>query len=147
MAHTGFGASLAPRQRGEGRGEGLLPQLREQHLQDALGILEHVVVPDSDHPIPKGYQVLITLVIGCTPVVLSSIDLDDQAPFAAGEVGVIAANRLLPDELEAPELAISNSRPKEKFGPRQFTAQRPCALGTPVVFAPHALPLTPALSP
>jgi hypothetical protein len=53
-----------------------------------------------------------------------AVDLDDQLFLAANEVGEIGTDRLLPDELEASERAVSKSPPKLAFGLGLVPAQR-----------------------
>ena len=54
-----------------------------------------------------------------------AVDLDDQFFLAANVVGEIRTNRLLPNELEAAENAVSKSSPKLAFSLSLVAAEPP----------------------
>ena len=89
--------------------------LMADRFQDALGVLEHVVVPDADDAIAERFDYL-----GSGSVrfgrMLPAVDLNREAQSSAGEVGDMRANRKLADELRAFEPATSQIVPKSVLG-------------------------------
>lgn len=86
-------------------------QLGLEHLQDAFDILEYLVVPDPDDLVAEPGQKCVPLAICHVIRVLTAIDLDDQMPLAADEVGIEGTYRLLAHEFEAAELAVAQLSP------------------------------------
>jgi len=82
-------------------------ELRSEHRDDAFGVRQNIVVPDSDDAIARGRELSITMLIGNTVGVLSAIDFDDHSPLAANEVDHVWADRLLPRKFESAEAAIA----------------------------------------
>ena len=60
-----------------------------------------------------------------------SIDLDNEPPLAASEIGNLVANRLLADEFEIAKLAIAEFGPKLRFGIGRLTAKSSCNRNCP----------------
>jgi hypothetical protein len=108
--------------RGEGWGEGLLFEFRQQRLENAIEILNHIIVPDTDHPITEGAKCTIALPIVAAFRVLASVELDNQAPFAANKVDVILTDWLLADKFVAAELPGADSCPQYELCGREGAA-------------------------
>ena len=51
--------SPSPRLRGEGRGEGRFFKFGEEHLENPVEILGDIVVPDPDHAITEGAELVV----------------------------------------------------------------------------------------
>ena len=79
-------------------GSGRFPQLRLLFLGRATAGLRGTTV---------------TLSIQSAFIVLAAVQLNDQVPFSADKIGVIAADRLLAHEFEPTELATADTLPKE----------------------------------
>ena len=68
-------------------------------LNNALNILDHIVVPESNHLIPITREFLASRFIGfCPHRMLTAIKLDYQLARWAGKIGDEAANRVLTPE-------------------------------------------------
>jgi hypothetical protein len=74
-------------------------------FQDAIHILEHFIVPKSQHAISMLSQPTVTFHVTFVERVLSAIEFNNQSLLAADKVDDIPADRLLSDELAASELA------------------------------------------
>jgi len=59
---------------------------RFQHLQNALDIAEHIIVPNPDRPVPEIAHRRFTLGIRCVVGMLAAIDLDNDAPLTTDKV-------------------------------------------------------------
>ena len=101
--------------RGEGRGEGPLFELRQQHLENSVQILDNIVVPDADHAITESAKCTITAPVFGAVRVLAAVEFDDQTPLAADKVGVVTGDRLLAGEFEAAELTAAKAGPQREL--------------------------------
>jgi hypothetical protein len=123
--------------RGEGRGEGLLFELGQECLKHPVQILDDIVVPDADHSITEGAQLTVALFVCGASRVLAAVELDNQAPLATNEVGVISIDGLLADELEAAELPTAKACPQREFCRREGAPQCSRPLGALFILAPQ----------
>jgi len=105
--------------RGEGWGEGLLFEFRQQRLENAIEILDHIIVPDTDHPITERAKGAIAVPVVAAFRVLAAVELDNQAPLAANEVDEILTDGLLADEFEAAQLPAAKACPQRELCRRQ----------------------------
>jgi hypothetical protein len=69
---------------------GLSPQFGDQRFENAVDVLDNVIVPDADDAVAERVQIGITLSICSAFGVLTAVDLDDDVPITASEVDVIA---------------------------------------------------------
>jgi hypothetical protein len=122
-------------------------EFSQQHLQDALDILQHFVVPEADHAVSERPQIGITLRVIGSGCVLAAVHFYNEPPLAAQKVGVISPDWFLPDELECAELAVAQMAPKRLLRLRHRTAEGPCPPGSKDVRTAHESPLTLSLSP
>jgi hypothetical protein len=83
----------------------MLFEFRQQRLENAIEILEHIIVPDTDHPIIERAKCAIAVPVVAAFRVLAAVEFDNQAPLPADKVHVIAIDRLLADKFEAAELS------------------------------------------
>ena len=74
-----------------------------EHLQYPVEVFQDFVVPYPDHAIAERVQLRVTLPVSRIIGMLTAIDLDDEAPFAADEIDVKWTDRFLADEFEAAE--------------------------------------------
>ncbi len=120
---------------GEGEGFG--------DLQDhAIGVAEHIVVPEPDHPVAVTFDHLSPRFISGTIAVLSAIDFDDQLEPAAGEISNGISDLELSRELNV-KLLCSQPRPQAlrglgRFGAKLFRYGRE-ALGNQRLYTPTQL--------
>jgi hypothetical protein len=125
-----------------------LPPLErgQDRVQDPLDVAEEFVIVEAGHTVASIAQGLFSRPIATALVIgrmSRAVDLDDQLFLAANEVGEIGTDRLLPDELEASERAVSKSPPKLAFGLGLVPAQRArSACFMPGGVRAIALPLT-----
>ena len=117
----------SPRLRGEGRGEGLSPQLGQLHFENSVDVLDNVIVPDSNYAVAQ-----------CGQIRISSPIRDALA---------MGADRLLADEFEPSNLPIANPAAQHCFRWREGASQRSRTLSPSLAFPAHDRPLTPTLSP
>ena len=102
----------------EGRGlSGVAGEVQffEDRGEHAVGVLQHVVVPEADDAVAVGFDDLRSSIIGRAVSVLATIEFDGEARGAAGEVDHEGADRQLPRELDTAQLAGAQVRPKASF--------------------------------
>jgi len=99
-------------------------------LENAIEILDHIIVPDTDHPITERAKGAIAVPVVAAFRVLAAVELDNQALFAAtpsltlprlrGRVreGVLT-DGLLADEFEAAQLPAAKACPQRELCRRQ----------------------------
>ena len=121
--------------RGEGRGEGLLFEFAEEHLEYPVEIFDDLVVPDANHAITEGMEFSVASSVLWTFEVLAAVEFDDQAPLATNEVDIVPIDGLLADKLEAAQLPCANACPQRKFCWCECPAQRLRTLSTSLVLA------------
>jgi hypothetical protein len=101
-------------------------QRRQDRVQDAVNVAVDFVVVEPSHATAPIAQKLFPLRIATALIVgrmSRAVDLDDKFFLAASEVGKIGTDRLLANEFEPPEKAVSKSPPKLAFGPSLVLAQ------------------------
>jgi hypothetical protein len=86
--------------------------------------LQDIVVPKPQDFPSKAVQICRSFAIGLMAM-LPAISFDDQSALGAGEIRDATANRLLPAELEAAELAIADPIPQPPFGVGCLTSEPP----------------------
>jgi hypothetical protein len=94
-----------------------LPPLehRQNRIQDPLDVAIDFVVVKAGHSVAMIAQELLSRLIAVSFVLgrmSRAVDLHHKLFFAANEVGEIWTDRLLPNELEPAEKAVSKSPPK-----------------------------------
>ena len=62
--------------RGEGRGEGLFFEFGKERLENAVQILNDIVVPDADYAITESAEVAVALLVFRTFRVLATVEFD-----------------------------------------------------------------------
>ena len=121
-------APLPWRESGWGEGDSAWPVLerRDDRLQDAGFVVEHVVVPESQNPetLPSKVQLPRRVFVRMLP----AIDLDDEPCLEAGEVDDVVVDRMLASELMAAQNAGSEGAPEGFLGLRGLTSQSSGAL-------------------
>lgn len=106
-----------------------LPPLerREDRVQDSHDVAVDFVIMKASHPVASIAQDLFSFPIPMGFILsrmCRAVDLDNKFLVAADEVGKIRANRLLPNELEPGEKAVSKAPPKLAFGLGLVSPQR-----------------------
>jgi hypothetical protein len=90
-------------------------------------MLQHVIIPESQHPITSGVQPACTLlVIILSFRVLAAIHFDNHATLEAYKIHDIATNRLLAPEFRAPNLAALEPSLQPLLCDRQVAAKFSC---------------------
>jgi hypothetical protein len=82
-------------------------EFRPQHLQNALDIVENIVVPNPNNLVSEIAHRPIALGVRVTVRMLPAINLRHEMPLATHKVREIRPNRLLTHEFEARELPIA----------------------------------------
>jgi hypothetical protein len=100
----------------------------ENFPKDVLSPSKDIVVPESEHRIPFPAEPGIALGIRVIAAVLSAVDLDNQAPFEAGEVRDVGPYRMLSTKAASVQLAAAQILPHALLGIGHATAQSPCQL-------------------
>jgi hypothetical protein len=92
-------------------------------VKHALGIRQHIIVPEAD----DGIAVRLEPIGACFIVlrVLSAIDLDDEFRRRAEEIDDIGAERMLATEAVAFELLSAQTGPQPELGVRWREPQSP----------------------
>jgi hypothetical protein len=75
---------------------------RQDRCHHAIDVLQHIIVPETQHAIAIGLKISGSLCISDNVVrlaVLRAINLDDQSLFVAGEVSEVRTDRGLPPEV------------------------------------------------
>jgi hypothetical protein len=99
----------------QGRGLGAIAgdfQFLEDRGEDAVGVLQDVVVPESDHAPAMGLDDRGAGFIGRVFSMLTTVQFDGQADRTAGKIDNEIANRKLPGELDAVQLTGAQVMPK-----------------------------------
>src|SRR6267154_2730853 len=144
----GSGA-LLPRPEGERvgvRGFGSILFKRVQNfLEHAIGVLQDVVVPKSQHQISHRFQNLGSICIfRSASCMLPAIKLDDRTRIGTTEIDDIPVNWNLSFEFQASRSPIAKVEPKHTLGVR-LIATEPSRGANVSIHRPS--PLTPTLSP
>jgi hypothetical protein len=101
-------------------------QRPQDRVDDPVDVSIDFVVAEASHPVALIVQELFTRAIAMTFILgrmSPTVDLDDKFFFAANEICEIWTNRLLPDELEPAESAVSKSPPIPAFSLGLVSAQ------------------------
>ena len=88
--------------------ESELACLQVDRAEDAVDILEDIIIPETQDPVTLFRQVggALRVIIGLVQV-LASIKLDDQFLARGAEIDDERSNRMLAPELDAFELVVS----------------------------------------
>jgi hypothetical protein len=113
----------SPRKRGEVENSAVLfRELGLNRHQDAFGISENVVIPESKHAIAVFSQATIAYYIRRGLIVLTAIDFNDQSSFSADKVADVTEYWHLPDELVPIDLPVADAIPEDCFRVRLIDA-------------------------
>lgn len=97
----------------------------QNHLQNRLCFLEHLIVPEPQYPESLCLNLLIPArIIVCLFLMLPTIQFDNQLCFQAGKIGDIDTDGDLAPESVALKLSISQRVPKVTLGIRRLISQR-----------------------
>src|SRR4051812_20049403 len=77
---------------GGGRGGGALVQRFGQSSRNAVGIAEHIMIPEADHSVALRFDRGGPIAI-CLVAMLTAIHLDDHSQAVTAEIGEEAADR------------------------------------------------------
>ena len=81
--------------RGKGWGEGVADRLRNP-MQHAVKVLEHLIIPKSEHPVAMISEKLgPSLIRFCLGHMLASVELHHQTTFRTAEISNKLPNRML----------------------------------------------------
>jgi len=92
-------------------------QRLQNHRKNAIRIQQHIVVPESQHPIAARRKFIIpTRVIFLLRQMLTAIYLDDELRFHARKIGNVIADRHLSPKAIPRQLSIAQKAPQMSLG-------------------------------
>jgi hypothetical protein len=92
-------------------------ELAIDHFEHCIEFLQHCIVPKPQNPVPLALEDLRPGSIAlCGCGMLTTVKLDNQAPFYAAEVDKKGRDRMLTTELRCPQLATAQSTPQRTLG-------------------------------
>ena len=97
-------------------------QLAADDFENAFGVFENLVVPETDHAIAKTFDARRAGRIDLRRM-LTAVELEDEPCGAAGEVGDMPTNQALTDELRTIELTGAQMKPEASLSVGTLTAQ------------------------
>ena len=112
------GGNPSPTPSLEGRGFSAIAgdfQFFKDSQQHAIGVLQHVVVPEADHAVAVGFDHAGSRFVDRTFIVLPAIKLNCDPGRATGEIDHEIADRKLSCELHSTQLAGAQVRPQAPF--------------------------------
>jgi len=150
-AHLAEDSSLrralqAPLPQAGGAGGGPFRKRALNNCNNALQITKNVVVPEADYPPALGVEIAGPgSVVSGAFVMLATIDFNDQFFRSGGEIGNVGADRHLPVEADACDLASRQGSPQPSFRIGRVEAEFACP-PCRAAFAegPGALPSVPS---
>ena len=98
-------------------------QLFQDGGENAVGILQDVVVPEADYAVAVGFYHRGTRFVGGAVAVLAAVEFDGQPRRSASEIDHEVANRVLARKLEPIQLAGPQMRPEPSFRVGHIVAQ------------------------
>src|SRR6185312_812718 len=108
------------------RVRGFLTRSRDDRLQDAVNIAQHIVVPKAQHQISVGLELRGALrILGDVLGVLTAVQLHDQPSGFAAKIDHVSFDRHLPPEFHSVKPPVAQSKPKRAFGIRLIAPQSP----------------------
>ena len=98
-------------------GEGLrFLQHPEDCFDNAFGVRQHVVVPESNDAPTVFFENLCSTRVGFVVGMLTAISFNDEVMLGAGEIDDEIADRMLPAKPVAGQTAIAQNRPESPLG-------------------------------
>src|SRR5207248_917427 len=133
----------------------VLMHRRQDRLRYAFDILQHIIVPETQDEIALRSKINRSLCISGNVlrlIVLRSINLDDEAPFMAGEVSEERTDRHLPSEMRVLDRQVTQMPPELALRVGHVATESACARNACIDFfgfltSSHAYPPTPSPSP
>ena len=89
--------------------------MRQNRLQNAFAILQHLVVPEAKHVPPLVRQISVTDIVAKAFGVLRTVGFDDQLSANAKKVDNVGADRNLSAKLESAQATIAQETPQAEF--------------------------------
>jgi len=97
-------------------------------LEHPVRLRQHFVIPVAKHRPAKPFERACPPAVGPGALhVLPAIQLDDETPFGAREIGEESPDRMLPPEFPAAEVPIAQVTPQQSLGIGLTAPQVPCA--------------------
>ena len=85
--------------------------MRQNCLQDAFAILQHLVVPEAKHCPPSARQIGIADIVANAFCVLRTVGFDDQLSPNAEKVDDVGSEWDLPAKLDAIQTTVAQKTP------------------------------------
>src|SRR5229473_5472426 len=113
--------------RGRGRVRGSLRRRSKGPFDcgpDTLGILDHFICPEAQHPPSLSFQRLGPTGIGFDLMgMVLAVDCDDELSRNTREVGKVRPDRMLAPEFDAAQSTITQQRPADPLGATAVTSE------------------------
>ena len=107
-------------------------QLEQDGFKDKLRMLQHVAIPEANHPPTSSLQMRGSAAIRIlSRNVLPSIELDHETALHAREIREVWADRMLSPEAVPRQPSVANMKPQSKFCVGHRPSQRPCTIARP----------------
>lgn len=92
-------------------------QRLEDHNKHRLGIQQHIVVPEAQHPKAAfdDFGIPVRIIIALRQM-LPAIDFDHYLRIDAGKIGNVIADRHLASKAKSRELPVAQVAPQVPFG-------------------------------
>ncbi len=107
-------------------------QLEQDGLKHKSRMLQHVAIPEADHPPAASFQIHGAAAIRfVSRNVLPSVELDDEATLHACKIREVRADRMLSSESVSSQTPVANMKPQSKLRVGHGPSQCPCAIARP----------------
>ena len=107
-------------------------QLEKDGFKDQLRMLQHVAIPEADHPPTSSFQIRGSAAIRLLfRNVLPSVELDHERVLYACEIREVLGDRMLTPEAVPRQPSVANMKPPSKFCVGHGPSQRPCTIAGP----------------
>jgi hypothetical protein len=104
----------------------LLIDRAQDHLQHAIRVSHHVVIPESQNEVTHGFEHVRSVCVAFSILImLSAIDFHDELPVGTEEVDDKSVDRYLSLEFPSPKPAITQAKPQHALGISLFATQAP----------------------
>jgi hypothetical protein len=96
----------------------------QNHLKHALDIGQHIIVPETQHAVTHGLQILGPMLVVIRLLrMLTTIQLNNQHGLRTDEIDDVTAYFVLPSELPSRQVAVAQVSPQQLFHIRHRTTQ------------------------
>ena len=95
----------------------------EDLSEHALGVRQHVVVPEAKHAPAEPCKIEVARLVRCGVSMLPAVDLHNHSRFDTSKIGDVGRDRVLASEAPAREPVISETSPQASLCIRHFPSE------------------------